>query len=123
MTRKKKTLPEELAAAVKIVEEYTGFNIPKQVAKRTRQSYQGAIAAATLLPLTLGNVGPVPIIATQQPVKRPDEHLPSQAPKAVKTTINSDFLMSATATEGSRNFAIIKDGKKMHYTTKPKPKK
>lgn len=118
-----RTLPEQVSDAMEAVEEYTGVNVPKATAGTTVEACrQAVIAAATALPLTLGVVGPVPTISQAQPVKRPEEHLPSQSQKA-NTIFEGGFLLSTASTSGD-DFAVVKDGKRLYYTIDRKvPKK
>jgi hypothetical protein len=50
-----RTLPEHVEDAMKFIEEYTGFNVPKTTAKFTASAYKTAICAtAVSMPLAFG---------------------------------------------------------------------
>jgi hypothetical protein len=114
---KQKTLPEELADAVKIVEDHTGVNVKRETAWITMDAYRQAAAAAIAVPLTVGAVGvQVPTIATQQPAKRPEEHLPSQNQAPANTVGGMGHLVTAASTSSESFTLVDHDGSKVYYT-------
>jgi hypothetical protein len=68
----------------------------KLVAKKTVDAYQHfALAGVVALPLVVG--GPT-VISTQQPIRKPDEHLASQAQPGEATQEASAFELSVQTT-------------------------
>lgn len=113
----------QVSDAMETLEEFTGANVKKLTAGTTAEAYrQAAIAAVTALPLTLGAVGPVPAISqAQEPVKRPEEHLPSQSQEA-NTVGGAGFIVVATSTS-SDGFSIVnRAGMKTYFNIPSKPK-
>jgi hypothetical protein len=118
---KQKTLPEELADAVKIVEDHTGVNVKRETAWITMDAYRQAAAAAIAVPLTVGAVAvQVPTIATQQPAKRPEEQLPSQNQAPANTVGGMGHLVTAASTSSDSFTLVDHDGAKIYYTIERK---
>ena len=118
-----RTLPEQVSDAMDTVQEYTGVNVPKVIALKAMGVYgKAAYAGAVALPLTFGAVAVPTMSQAQEPVKRSEEHLPSQSQNA-NTIVEGGFFLSTTSTSGN-DFAVVKDGKRLYYSIDRKaPKK
>jgi hypothetical protein len=86
----KDKLPEQIADALKDVEEVTGVNVQMTAAKVARNAYTAHVAAISLtIPLVVGG----PASLSQEQTRRPDESVPAQGQAAEAVSEGSAIIL------------------------------